>query len=659
MSPHKVDVLERALAREKEARKRAEKILEDTSFELLQLNQKLTESNLELGDLLHKKNLELKGLFENIIDAYVVINLQGVVVKMNEAATSLLGYDLKKEKINLYRLVHRKDKIKVREGVKELIREGVLTRFQLRIVTKDLKQKIVQINFSTIYDEDKKPIAAQGIVRDITKQIKDEALLVSSENRLATLVLNLDSAVLLEDENHKIVLTNSKFCELFSIPVLPRELVGRNCVRTAQSNKKMFKRSNFFVSRIEELIQKKETVLGEILDMVDGRVLKRDYTPIFIDGEYKGHLWSYKDVTLESKYHEGIEVEKQKYSSIIANMNLGLLEVSNEDEILMSNQSFSEMSGYSQKELLGKKAKDLFLEGEYAIVSTSEINKRLEGISTSYELEVKTKEGEKKYWLISGGPNYNINGEVIGSIGIHLDITDLKNLQSQKEILVKKLEKSNDELHEYAHIVSHDLKSPLRSLYALVHWLKEDNGDVYDAASLHNFSLIETTLEKMEQLISDILTYSSVDMGGEVNTVVDLNTVLEDLQKILFIPKHISLKIVRKLPSIHGDRVRFQQLFQNIISNSVRYIDKEKGLIEVDVIERPSYYQFSIKDNGIGIEKKNYDKIFKIFQSLNTNKESTGIGLSIVKKIVDSYKGEVWLDSEVGKGTTFYFTLIK
>ena len=89
----------------------------------------------------------------------------------------------------------------------------------------------------------------------------------------------------------------------------------------------------------------------------------------------------------------------------------------------------------------------------------------------------------------------------------------------------------------------------------------------------------------MEQLISDILTYSSVDLGTDENTVVDLNAVLEDLQKILFIPKHISLKIVRKLPSIHGDRVRFQQLFQNIISNSVRYIDKEKGLIEIDVIE--------------------------------------------------------------------------
>ena len=97
-----------------------------------------------------------------------------------------------------------------------------------------------------------------------------------------------------------------------------------------------------------------------------------------------------------------LKLKSQKYSSIIANMNLGLLEVSNEDEILMSNQSFSEMSGYSQKELLGKKAKDLFLEGEYAVISTSEIDKRLEGISTSYELEVKTKEGEKKHWLISG-----------------------------------------------------------------------------------------------------------------------------------------------------------------------------------------------------------------------------------------------------------------
>ena len=108
-----------------------------------------------------------------------------------------------------------------------------------------------------------------------------------------------------------------------------------------------------------------------------------------------------------------------------------------------------------------------------------------------------------------------------------------------------------------------------------------------------------------------------------------------------------------------GDATKFQQLFLNIVSNAIRYIDKSKGIVEIDVKEFHSYYQFSIRDNGIGIEKKDFNRIFKIFQSLTNNKESSGIGLSIVKKIVHLYQGEIWLESEVGLGTVFYFTITK
>jgi len=102
-----------------------------------------------------------------------------------------------------------------------------------------------------------------------------------------------------------------------------------------------------------------------------------------------------------------------------------------------------------------------------------------------------------------------------------------------------------------------------------------------------------------------------------------------------------------------------QQLFQNIISNAIKFIDKKKGQIDIDVSEQKTYYQFSIKDNGVGIDKKFYNKIFETFETLGNNPESSGIGLSIVKKIVDLYNGKVWLESEIKKGTTFYFTLKK
>ena len=231
---------------------------------------------------------------------------------------------------------------------------------------------------------------------------------------------------------------------------------------------------------------------------------------------------------------------------------------------------------------------------------------------------------------------------------------ELKNIK-----LLEELEKSNEALQEYAHVVSHDLKSPLRSINALISWIQEDNKDVFDTSSLENFGLIEMTLEKMEQLISDILLYSSIGSDDTEKQHTDVNQVVKDLKKILFIPRHIKVDILNKLPVIVGERAKLQQLFQNLISNAIKFNDKNKGFIEIDVLEKKSFYQFSIKDNGPGIEKKYHDKIFKIFHSLNASNSSSGIGLAIVKKIVNLFNGEIWLESELNEGATFYFTLKK
>ena len=131
------------------------------------------------------------------------------------------------------------------------------------------------------------------------------------------------------------------------------------------------------------------------------------------------------------------------------------------------------------------------------------------------------------------------------------------------------------------------------------------------------------------------------------------------IQELIYIPKHIELKVISNLPTIKVDKTRIQQVFQNIISNAANYIDKEHGLIEVDCSENKTHYIFSVKDNGMGIAKEHHEKIFKIFSSLGNYEKSTGIGLSIVKKVVDLYKGKVWLESEVNVGTTFFFSIKK
>lgn len=659
MADKREEILQRAFERERKARKQAEKILEQKSTELFSLSQRLKQSNAQLERMVKEKTSELKGVFENIVDAYVVMDLFGNVIKMNEAAESLLGYSLDEEAINLSNLVHPSEIENVALAFKKLVDKGALTNFHIRIIVRNGEEKLVHINASIINNGVDIPIAAQGIVRDITKEKEAEAQLIESENRLSTLISNLDTGVLLEDENRKISLVNKKFCELFSIPVDPEMLLGQDCSNAAEETKHMFMDPEGFVNRIEKILTDKVVVLKSEIIMVSGKILERDYIPIFVDREYKGHLWAYRDVTLTKRYRKSLEDQKEKYSNIIANMNLGLLEVNNEDEILMVNQGFEAMSGYLEHELLGKKGKDTLLKKGYEAAILEANEGRLKGKSNSYEVVVLTKLGEERTWLISGAPNYNINGEVIGSIGIHLDITELKNLERQKEVLLQRLEKSNDELQEYAHVVSHDLKSPLRSIYALVEWIKEDNLQKLDSESLRNLSLIETTLEKMEHLISDVLAYSTITSEDLKNESVDLNHTIKEVCELVMIPQHISVKVKRKLPIVQADNIRMRQIFQNLIGNAVRYIDKEKGLIEIDVKRKGENYVFSLKDNGIGIKEEYHHKIFKMFQSLNTERDSTGIGLSIVKKIVVSYGGSLWLESKEGEGTTFYFTLPK
>jgi PAS domain S-box-containing protein len=659
MSQAKIEILERALKREKAARKAAEKILEDKSRDLYYISNELKSSNLKLKTLLDEKSTQLQGVFENINDAYLIIDLNGNVLKMNDVAVDFFGYNIEHETLNVAKLIFPDDQDYTYNSFSKLLETGSFTKYTTRIYTKSKGVKWIQVNATIIFDADKKPIAAQGIIRDITADKASEDLLLESENRLALLITNLDSAVLLEDENRKIVLTNANFCDLFNIPLAPNDLKGQDCSNAASDSKYLFKDPEEFVARIDTILKAKESVLGDEIVMINGTILERDFLPILKGTAYKGHLWTYKDVTLKKQYSKILESQKEKYSNIIANMNLGLIEVNNDDEILMVNQSFTEISGYSEEELIGKKGHEVFTLDKNTKILEKETLKRLKGKSNSYELKVKNKKGEERYWLVSGAPNYNLKGEVVGSIGVHLDITDFKALQVQKEKILKQLEKSNDELHEYAHIVSHDLKSPLRSINALVSWIKSDNLGKFDEITLQNFDLIDTTLETMEKLISNVLEYSSAGSSEEEKEIVDLNSILKDLKKILFIPNNISLNVLKKLPIVKGDKTKFLQLFQNFISNAIKFCDKETGLIEIDYIDKNTFHQFSIKDNGIGIEKEYHNKIFQIFHTLHKREDSTGIGLSIVKKIINLYEGDIWLESELNKGTTFYFTIKK
>jgi PAS domain S-box-containing protein len=658
MIDDKIAVYEDALARERELRKKTECLLEVKVQELLQKEQELRLSKLELAELHQQTTAERDGVFENMNDSYVIMDLDGYPIKMNTAAEQFLGFTVQ-DRMNLITVVHKDDVGHIPKAFQILHAKGVITNFKTRVLNAAGEIRQGQINASIIYDSNGKAIAAQGIVRDTTQEALFSSQLEQSQNRLAALILNMESAVLLEDENRDIVLTNKKFCAFFNIPSAPKQMVGINCKNAAEQSQHLFKDPIAFVTRINDLVSRKVQALGDEITMLDGRILERDFIPIFEKKIFKGFMWSYRDMTMRLNYRQSIEAQREKYSNIIANMNLGLIEVDTEDVILMVNQRMEVISGYTNVELIGKRAKDLLLVQEDTAIIEKEILRRKKGKSNSYEVRVRRKDGKIRHWLISGAPQYDINGTHRGSIGIHLDISEFKSLQVQKESLFKRLEQSNKELQEYAHVVSHDLKSPLRSISALVHWIKEDIQKEVTTETYSHLEMIDSTLEHMETLITNVLEYSSLGERPLVIEPVDLNELLQKVVSLLQVPPHITIKFKCSFPVLNIDGVKMKQLFQNLISNAVRYSDKSAGIIELDYALAKGNHTFSVKDNGIGIDAAYHEKIFEIFQSLSSHKESTGIGLSIVKKILDFYNGNIWVKSTLGSGSTFYFSFPK
>ncbi|WP_435415299.1 sensor histidine kinase [Polaribacter aestuariivivens] len=232
-------------------------------------------------------------------------------------------------------------------------------------------------------------------------------------------------------------------------------------------------------------------------------------------------------------------------------------------------------------------------------------------------------------------------------------------INTQRDKLLKNLEIQNKELNEYTHMVSHDLKSPLQSIDAIVSWIKEDYKEVLNDDFNDKINLITQNVEKMDTLVKSILEYSTIGKLDNDFYKVDLNLLLKDVLHKIKTPKHIQIEVQDNLPIIIGDVYRLEQLFIHLIDNAQKFNDKKEGIIKIGFKEEESHYQFFVKDNGLGIEEKYFDKIFQAFQKLENNFKSSGIGLAIVKKIVNLYQGKIWLTSTPKKGTTFYFTIKK
>ena len=283
----------------------------------------------------------------------------------------------------------------------------------------------------------------------------------------------------------------------------------------------------------------------------------------------------------------------------------------------------------------------------------------------------KRKSGDYAHVIDKGYIERNEQGKAIRMIGATTDVTERKNYEKSLLEVNEKLQKqthdlqvSNAELEQFAYVASHDLQEPLRMVSSFLTQLEKKYGNQLDEKAHQYIDFAVDGAKRMRQIILDLLDYSKIGKSEEENTEVDLNEVVHEVcllqrKNIEELGANIEFK---NLPSVYGHPSPLIQIFSNLISNSLKYRHPEippKVIIKAKELKKE--WKFAVKDNGIGIEKEYYERIFNIFQRLHNKNEysGTGMGLAIVKKIIEHLNGEIWLESEAGKGSTFYFTIPK
>jgi light-regulated signal transduction histidine kinase (bacteriophytochrome) len=280
---------------------------------------------------------------------------------------------------------------------------------------------------------------------------------------------------------------------------------------------------------------------------------------------------------------------------------------------------------------------------------------------TEWVDEHTTPDGNKSYKLRIFSPYFE-NNKLKFVVGYGVDITESKIAELKVIEAMESIKKSNSELEQFAYVASHDLQEPLRMITSFLTQLEKKYADALDEKAKEYIFYAVDGAKRMRHIILDLLEYSRVGKSNDKISAIDINEIVSDFEVLHSKQiEELNAVIVKKnLPVIKNYKTPIRQLFQNIISNGLKYHREDiKPEIVIEAVSQNDYWMFTISDNGIGIDKQYFSKIFEIFQRLHNKDEysGTGIGLSISQKIIDKLGGKIWLESEIGKGSSFHFTI--
>ncbi|MGB9200437.1 sensor histidine kinase, partial [Methanobacterium sp.] len=331
-------------------------------------------------------------------------------------------------------------------------------------------------------------------------------------------------------------------------------------------------------------------------------------------------------------------------------------------KIIYWNKIAEKMFGWTEEEVLGKYTGDIL----QTKIENSSRNIGLEKLLEEghFEGEVCNKRKDNTYLPVdlNSKVSYNEKGEMTGVLSSVRDISERKHNEKELKETMDRLIRSNKELERFAYVSSHDLQEPLRMVTLFSQLLEKRYKDKLDKDANEFIEYIVEGSQRMKQLIDDLLEYSRVDSQAKEFENVNLENVLDNVLT------NLSISIVEynvtishdPLPVVNGDKNQLMQVFQNLVINAIKFHGQNTPEINIHVQKKENEWIFAVEDNGIGIDVKHQKQIFEVFKRLQHNRDEypgSGIGLSITQKIIIHHGGRIWVESELGKGSTFYFTI--
>jgi PAS domain S-box-containing protein len=368
------------------------------------------------------------------------------------------------------------------------------------------------------------------------------------------------------------------------------------------------------------------------------------------------------------KAQVALRESERRYRTLLKNIPQRIYYKDLDSVYQLCNESYAEDLKLAQPDdIQGKTDFDLHPEAlarQYVVD-----DQRIMTSGESEEIEESYRQGDRELTIQTlKSPVRDEDGEVIGIFGIFWDITARKeaklalaDLNQNLESTVQELRRSNRELQDFAYVTAHDLKAPLRAIGTLTDWIYSDYYEKLDAQGRDQMQLVKGRVSRMNELIDSILRYSEIGRGSRSLQKINLDTLVSEVIAMIDPPEGYEVRVEGTLPIVVCEKIRLIQVFQNLIGNAIKYMNRPDGRIRIGCVADGDFWRFSVADNGPGIHEKYFEKIFKMFQTLTPRDEleSTGIGLAVVKKVVELYGGRVWVESILGEGSVFCFTLPK